>query len=83
MRPRSSRLRTLLQGCHAHMTFEEAVADFPREDMNATAPHVPSTPWQLLEHIRIAQWDILEFKSQKLARLFCRYHMKSVTVLCR
>ena len=54
-------VRTLLQGGNAHMTFEEAVADFPREEMNATAPHVPYTPWHLLEHIRIAQWDILEF----------------------
>ena len=54
-------LRALLQGGQAHMAFEEAVADFPREYMNAKAPHVPYTPWQLLEHMRLAQWDILEF----------------------
>ena len=54
-------LRTLLQGGHAHMTFDEAVADFPREHINAKPPHVPYTPWHLLEHLRIAQWDILEF----------------------
>ncbi len=54
-------LRTLLQGGQAHMTFDEAVADFPREHINAKPPHVSYTPWHLLEHLRIAQWDILEF----------------------
>ena len=54
-------LRALLQGGQAHMTFDEAVADFPRASMNARAPHMSYTPWHLLEHLRIAQWDILEF----------------------
>jgi DinB family protein len=54
-------LRALLQGGDAHMTFEAAVANFPREHMNTKPPNVPYTPWQLLEHIRMAQWDILEF----------------------
>jgi len=54
-------LRALLQGGNAHMTFDEAVANFPREQMNTKLPHFPYTPWHLLEHVRIAQWDILEF----------------------
>jgi hypothetical protein len=54
-------LRELLEGGNAHMTFDEAVANFPREHMNSKAPNVPYTPWHLLEHIRLAQWDILEF----------------------
>ncbi len=54
-------LRAHLQGGNAHMTFDEAVANFPREQMNTKPPNVPYTPWQLLEHIRMAQWDILEF----------------------
>jgi hypothetical protein len=59
-------LLELLRGGHAHMDFDEAVADFPPEAMNETAPNVlapkaPYTPWELLEHIRIAQWDILAF----------------------
>jgi len=54
-------LRVLLEGGNAHMTFDEAVANFPREHMNAKPPNVSYTPWQLLEHIRISQWDILEF----------------------
>lgn len=51
----------LLDGRHAHMTLEDAVAGFPPEAINEAPPNVPYTPWQLLEHIRIAQWDILEF----------------------
>jgi hypothetical protein len=54
-------LLNLLQGNDAHMPFEEAVTQFPPEQMNARAPHVSYTPWHLLEHLRIAQWDILEF----------------------
>ncbi len=51
----------LLRGGGAHIKFEEAVKDFPAELVNARAEGVPYTPWQLLEHMRIAQWDILEF----------------------
>ncbi len=51
----------LLRGGHAHMSLDEAVADFPLDRINDRAPHVPYTPWHLLEHIRIAQEDILEF----------------------
>ncbi len=43
------------------MSFEEAVADFPMEQINTYPPNVPYTPWQLLEHIRITQADILNF----------------------
>jgi len=54
-------LQELLQGGDAHMAFDEAVAKFPREHMNTKPPNIPFTPWHLLEHIRLAQWDILEF----------------------
>jgi hypothetical protein len=54
-------LLALLRGGNAHMGFDEAVADFPVEHINSQPPHVPYTPWHLLEHVRIAQWDILEF----------------------
>jgi hypothetical protein len=50
-----------LRGGKAHLDFDEAVADFPADHINSKAPHVPYTPWHLLEHMRIAQWDILEF----------------------
>jgi len=51
----------LIDGLDAHMTFEEAVADFPAEAMNTFPPNVPYTPWQLLEHLRITQADILDY----------------------
>jgi hypothetical protein len=43
------------------MTFDEAVARFPIASINQRPPHVIYTPWHLLEHLRLAQWDILEF----------------------
>ena len=54
-------LVALLDGRQAHMNFEDSVAGFPMEFANVRPPNVPYTPWQLLEHIRITQWDILEF----------------------
>ena len=51
----------LLEGGNAHMTFEEAVAEFPLSRINDKGPHLPYSPWHFLEHLRIAQWDILEF----------------------
>jgi len=54
-------LLRLLDGVDAHMMFEEAVADFPDEAVNRFPPNVTYTPWHVLEHLRIAQWDILEY----------------------
>jgi len=54
-------LLALLEGGNAHMSFEEVVADFPLEHINSKAPHTPYSFWHFVEHIRIAQWDILEF----------------------
>jgi hypothetical protein len=51
----------LLRGGGAHIHFEEALKDFPAGLINGKAEGVPYTPWHLLEHMRIAQWDILEF----------------------
>jgi len=41
------------------------VAGFPAEKCGQKIPGLPYTPWQVLEHIRIAQWDILEFCRDK------------------
>jgi hypothetical protein len=54
-------LLELLRGGAAHLTFEAAIADLPVALRGAKAPGVPHTPWRLLEHLRITQWDILEF----------------------
>jgi hypothetical protein len=54
-------LLALLRGGNAHMGFDEAIAEFPLSAINTKPPSVPYSPWHLLEHMRIAQWDILEF----------------------
>ena len=54
-------LITLLRGGNAHIGFDQAVADFPMDKINAQPPDLPYTPWRLLEHIRRAQRDILDF----------------------
>ena len=54
-------LLDLLNGGNAHMGFNQAVEDFPMEFINTQPPGSDYTPWRLLEHVRIAQWDILEF----------------------
>ena len=54
-------LVALLRGGEAHIQFADALADFPADKRGAFAAGLPHTGWQLLEHARIAQWDILEF----------------------
>jgi uncharacterized damage-inducible protein DinB len=45
----------------AHATFEDAVADIPADLRGRQPENVPYSPWQLVEHLRITQRDILEF----------------------
>src|SRR5574341_1657697 len=51
----------LLAVGHAHVGFADAVADWPAELRGAKPAGQPFTPWSLVEHIRITQWDIVEF----------------------
>jgi hypothetical protein len=51
----------LLRGGGAHLSFDDAIADLPPKLRGAKVKGVPHTPWRLLEHLRLAQWDILEF----------------------
>jgi hypothetical protein len=51
----------VLRGEGAHITFADFVADFPVALCGQRVEGLPYTAWQVLEHIRIAQWDILEF----------------------
>ena len=53
----------LLKGGGAHVGFEQATADLPPHLRGAKVQGVTHTPWRLLEHMRICQWDILEFSS--------------------
>jgi hypothetical protein len=54
-------LARLLDGVDAHMPFEDAVDDFPDEAMNERPPNVGYSPWHLVEHLRLTQWDILDY----------------------
>jgi hypothetical protein len=54
-------LLELLGGGHAHLDFDRAVADLPEGLRGARPPGLPHSPWRLVEHLRIAQWDILRF----------------------
>ena len=51
----------LLKGGGAHVHFMDALDDFPAGKYGSFANALPHTGWQLLEHVRLAQWDILEF----------------------
>ena len=54
-------LLELLGGKGAHLTFDEAIADLPPALRGKRVAGTPHTAWRLVEHLRIAQWDILEF----------------------
>lgn len=51
----------LLKGGGAHVHFSDAIHGFPTGNYGSFVQGLPHTGWQLLEHLRIAQWDILEF----------------------
>jgi hypothetical protein len=54
-------LAALLKGGNAHVPFMDAFDGFPEAKRGTYAQGLPHTGWQLLEHMRIAQRDILEF----------------------
>lgn len=54
-------LLNLLSGRGAHVDFDSVVAGFPVEGINQRPQGLPYSAWQVLEHMRIAQRDILEF----------------------
>lgn len=51
----------LLQDGNAHVTFNDAVAGLPADLRGVKPDRLPYSIWQLVEHIRIVQWDMLEF----------------------
>jgi len=54
-------LDNLLRMEGAHLSFDSAVAEFPPEHQGTKPPGAPHSAWELLEHLRIAQEDILDF----------------------
>jgi len=63
--PRDKQLREhllyLLNGGGAHARFDDVVKDLPEKLRGAKSSGLPHSAWMLLEHLRLAQWDILEF----------------------
>jgi DinB superfamily len=51
----------LLEGGGAHVKFDEVIADIPAKVRGQKPAGLPHSLWMLLEHLRLAQWDILEF----------------------
>ena len=54
-------LLAFLFGRNAHVNLEDSIKNFPQNFINRKDNTIPYSPWELLEHLRIAQWDILEF----------------------
>ena len=54
-------LLDLLRGGNAHATFDDVIKDLPAKLRGTKPAQFPHSSWMLLEHLRIAQWDILEF----------------------
>jgi len=51
----------LLRGGHAHIPFVDAIRGFPVELRGQKPDGAAHTPWEVLEHLRVTQWDIVEF----------------------
>jgi hypothetical protein len=51
----------LLRGGGAHLDFSKTISNFPVRLRGVRPAKLPFTAWRLLEHMRIAQWDILDF----------------------
>ena len=58
-------LVALLREGNAHLTFDQAVAGLPDDAQGRKPAGIPHTPWRLVEHLRICQWDILEFSRNR------------------
>lgn len=54
-------LLALLDSAEAHLAFDAALAGIPPTQRGLLPPGAVHTAWQLLEHLRLCQWDILEF----------------------
>lgn len=54
-------LQNVIDWDNAHIRFDDAVNDFPPALRGKRPDGGPHSAWELLEHLRLAQWDILEF----------------------
>ncbi len=51
----------MLKGDQAHASFESSVEEFPLDKIGIRPAGLPHSAWELLEHLRITQNDILRF----------------------
>ena len=56
-----NQLVSTLESGHAHMAMTEATRAFPTSAINSRLPRVPYSFWHLVEHIRLAQKDMLDY----------------------
>ena len=61
--PLITQLLALIRGGQTHVDFDSAVKDFPAEDCGKVPAQLPYSAWQVLEHLRITQRDILNFSA--------------------
>ena len=55
----------LLRGGSAHVDFDAAIKGLPAALRGKRPKGAPHSPWEILEHLRIANWDILDFSRNK------------------
>ncbi len=58
-------LTELLTGGNAHAGFNDVVTGIPAKLRGKRPAGLPHSPWMILEHLRLAQWDILEFSRNR------------------
>lgn len=56
-----NQLVDLIKSKNAHLNFDQAVKNLPPEKRTVRPAGLPYSVWELVEHIRISQWDIVEF----------------------
>ncbi|MDB4920883.1 DinB family protein [Mucilaginibacter sp.] len=56
-----SELTKLLLGGNAHASFQDAIKGLNPRLRGVKPDNMPYSIWQLVDHIRIAQWDMLQF----------------------
>jgi hypothetical protein len=59
--PVREQVLAVLRGGNAHISLDDAINDFPAKLRGEKPKGARHTAWELIEHMRIAQWDILEF----------------------
>jgi uncharacterized damage-inducible protein DinB len=57
----SEQLLELIKGKNARLPFQKTIANFPMTQINSRVPSIPYSTWELIEHMRLAQYDIIDF----------------------